>query len=264
MRDNKPATLSQEPRNPAALVEFSGEQAPSPVRPLLRVALAASGKLRYQLSRGSQITTDGIVAKGDVFSLGWADWQARVVEALPHADLRRQVAPVQEPVVNADSIAPGIRVRLRGPDGKLGEPAWIMSGQAQYLALDNFTTRIGYGLRPVPIPFTVELKNFEVPRDEGTDTPSDFIATVLFRDGVSERLDTAHMNSPAVFPGGFWRSALGLNYKFSQASWNPQDLSETTLQVLYDPGWPFKWVGSLMICGGIATMFYLKPRKKIP
>ena len=66
---------------------------------------------------------------------------------------------------------------------------------------------------------------------------------------------------PAMFPGDYWRSFLGWNYKFSQANWNPQNLNETTLQVLYDPGWPFKWVGSLGICLGITLMFYFMPKR---
>ncbi len=73
--------------------------------------------------------------------------------------------------------------------------------------------------------------------------------------------DKAYMNSPAMFPGDFWRSLLGWNYKFSQANWNPDNLNETTLQVLYDPGWPFKWIGSLGICCGIALMFYFMPKR---
>jgi hypothetical protein len=31
--------------------------------------------------------------------------------------------------------------------------------------------------------------------------------------------------------------------------------------VLYDPGWPFKWIGSLGICCGIALMFYFMPKR---
>jgi hypothetical protein len=31
------------------------------------------------------------------------------------------------------------------------------------------------------------------------------------------------------------------------------------VQVLRDPGWMLKWVGCLMICYGIFTMFYLRP-----
>jgi hypothetical protein len=102
-----------------------------------------------------------------------------------------------------------------------------------------------------------------VPRDEGSDTPTDFISTVRFEDpsnGVVVH-DKAHMNTPAMFPGSLWRSLLGWNYKFSQANWDPENLNQTTLQVLYDPGWPFKWVGSIGICCGIALMFYFMPKR---
>jgi hypothetical protein len=104
-----------------------------------------------------------------------------------------------------------------------------------------------------------------VPRDEGTDTPSNYISSLRFNDPATSRevRGTASMNEPAMFPGDFWRSLLGWNYKFSQANWNPDNLNETTLQVLYDPGWPFKWTGSLGICIGIALMFYFMPKRSV-
>ena len=66
---------------------------------------------------------------------------------------------------------------------------------------------------------------------------------------------------PVGYGRAFWRSLLGWNYKFSQANWDPQNLNQTTLQVLYDPGWPFKWTGSIGICAGITLMFYFMPRR---
>jgi hypothetical protein len=113
------------------------------------------------------------------------------------------------------------------------------------------------------VPFTIGLKNFEVPRVEGTDNPSNFIASVEFRDKQSgqSKQAVAQMNEPASWPGTAFSVTTGLNYKFSQASWTPEDLGQTTLQVLYDPGWMFKWVGSLAICIGIFIMFYLRPKR---
>jgi cytochrome c biogenesis protein ResB len=122
--------------------------------------------------------------------------------------------------------------------------------------------RVGYGLEIRPLPFSLKLVNFEVPRYEGTETPSNFIATIEFEDAKSaeKKVGTAKMNHPASFPGTLFANFTGINYKFSQAEWNPRDLGETTLQVLYDPGWLLKWVGSLGICVGIAIMFYIKPK----
>ena len=65
--------------------------------------------------------------------------------------------------------------------------------------------------------------------------------------------------APGLDAGTIEANLTGINYKFSQAEWNPQNLEETTLQVLYDPGWLLKWIGSLGICVGIAIMFYWRP-----
>jgi hypothetical protein len=56
------------------------------------------------------------------------------------------------------------------------------------------------------------------------------------------------MNHPAWFNG----------YKFSQASWNPNDLKYTALQVKKDPLWMtyVTWTGAVLIVGGIALMFW--------
>ena len=130
------------------------------------------------------------------------------------------------------------------------------------LTLAENLVRVGYGLELRPIPFSIALSDFQVPRDEGSETPSDFQATVLMRNTKTgeEKSGLIRMNHPASYPGGLLANMTGLNYKFSQAEWNPRDLKETTLQVLYDPGWFFKWTGSLAICLGIATMFYIRPR----
>jgi hypothetical protein len=44
----------------------------------------------------------------------------------------------------------------------------------------------------------------------------------------------------------------------SQASWNPENLGQSTIQILRDPGWLLKWIGSLLIVSGIFMLFYLK------
>ena len=68
------------------------------------------------------------------------------------------------------------------------------------------------------------------------------------------------MNHPFNFPGNWWNTFSGLTYKMSQASWSPQDHNQSTVQVLRDPGWLLKWIGSLVICTGIFTLFYLRPK----
>ncbi len=188
-----------------------------------------------------------------------------MVEILPHADLHREVKEFTgrpSPALAAQ-LRPGIRAHLVPRQGPDGPEVWIPAGASRELVTGHDFAQVGFGQRTIPLPFSITLLNFEVPRDEGTDTPANFISTLRFDEPATGRTrrDQAFMNSPAMFPGELWRSLLGWNYKFSQANWNPQNLNETTLQVLYDPGWPLKWTGSIGICCGIALMFYFMPKR---
>jgi hypothetical protein len=53
-----------------------------------------------------------------------------------------------------------------------------------------------------------------------------------------------------------------LTYKISQASWNPDNLDQSSVQILRDPGWLLKWIGSLLVVIGVFMMFYLQPYRK--
>jgi hypothetical protein len=213
----------------------------------------------YQLGTTDHILSSGVVKKGESLPLGWADWKMQLLEIGSDKTVSSVVLPAGE---QDQSGLPGFRAYLRDHDNNQSAPIWVVSGDVTPLVLDSLLVRVGYGLELRPIPFSIALTDFKVPRDEGTETPSDFQAMVRFKETKTgeERNGLIHMNHPASFPGGFLANMTGLNYKFSQAEWNPRDLKETTLQVLYDPGWFFKWTGSLAICLGIATMFYIRPR----
>ncbi len=280
MKDGVPTSLSDKPNNPVVLVQITGPTKllpppapkPAPAAPPLdqnlamRVAPAKEpGRIVYELERAGKIEARGTVAQGETFHPGWSKWEVKVDGVYPHAELHREVKEFTGDVtpMMAASLRPGLRAHLVAPDGTAGSPEWIPSGTSRELFNGNDFAVIGFGQRVIPLDYSIALENFEVPRDEGTDTPSNYISSLRFDQPSTGRVvrDTASMNSPAMFPGDFWRSLLGWNYKFSQANWNPQNLNETTLQVLYDPGWPFKWTGSIGICCGIALMFYFMPRR---
>ncbi|MGB2926154.1 MAG: hypothetical protein WBB82_12710, partial [Limnothrix sp.] len=56
------------------------------------------------------------------------------------------------------------------------------------------------------------------------------------------------MNHPTWFRG----------WKLAQASWNPGDLKQSTLQLKREPWWVtgLTWLGSVLVVSGITTMFY--------
>lgn len=263
MVDGRPSSKSDQPKNPAALVRIqSANPSGGDSKPTL---VAAPGKdgIRYQLQRAGATQAAGMAKIGESFSTGWADWQVEVLVFYPEAAMHSTMKP-GPPLPKGETGVPGFRARLVSPQKKDAETRWVASGDITTLTDGRNVVRIGYGLELRPLPFAMRLLNFEVPRYEGTETPSNFIATVEFKeDGTGfTKTGTARMNHPASFPGTLFANFTGINYKFSQAEWNPRDLGETTLQVLYDPGWLLKWFGSLGICIGIAIMFYFKPTSK--
>lgn len=266
MREGRPASRSGEPNNPAALVRVrsGGADGGGGGGPELVMA-PGEGGVAYQLRRGGAVVAEGVAGEGEGFATGWADWHAEVVEVIPKAAVTKAVVP-GPPLMSGENGLPGFRARLVSPEVADAEGRWVPSGEITALTDGRHVVRVGYGLELRPVPFSLRLVDFEVPRYEGTETPSNFIATVEFRDNESGevKVGTARMNHPASFPGTWIANLTGINYKFSQAEWNPRDLGETTLQVLYDPGWLFKWSGSLAICVGITMMFTMKPRTKKP
>ena len=105
----------------------------------------------------------------------------------------------------------------------------------------------------------MELLEFEVQRNEGNDSPAGFKSTVRVANAEG-RTATGQcwMNNPFNFPGEWWRTWSGLTFKMSQASWNPENLGQSTIQILRDPGWLLKWIGSLLVVSGIFMLFYVK------
>jgi hypothetical protein len=247
-------------------IEWAEKIAPTPPKgaPLtLRLAPLGGNRVAWQSWRNGKLAGKGESAEGKAFPTGWADWQAEILRLLPSARLEERALEMPPDAAHGGGASAGIRARLADPSGKSGPPAWVLDGNWRELSHGTNSVTVGFGVRTVGLPFWVGLERFEVPRSEGTDRPENFISTVLFTDapGQPGRAARIEMNHPAEHPPGWWRSALGLNYKFSQSSWDPNDLDRTTLQVLRDPGWPLKWVGSLLVVAGIFIVFAVRGQR---
>ena len=156
------------------------------------------------------------------------------------------------------NIAEGLKIRFSKGDEHYEE--WVASGWQVGLPTKTTYMEASYGLKIYPLPISIQLKQFDVERNEGQDTPAGFKSTLLVQDAQGNSgTGSCSMNEPMSFPSDFWRVCTGNTYKISQASWNPDNLRQSSIQILNDPGWLFKWTGSLMICCGIFTMFYLRP-----
>lgn len=279
--NHKPVSASEDPNNPAALVILTrGEDelrcfvfADPRMEPIVRttrgqpidaevqllvggarqssggltVALAPDGKTLHYAATSKQGFKSGTLTVGEAISPGWMDFKFTAESYVPNARITRRVerAPL-DPEAGFPAIA--VTAHLDGEQ----RSEWVRFGEHTAIEMDGHTVHMMFSWDSMPLPFTVELEDFVVERDEGTENVAGWTSKVVFHDqerGVTQRASIS-MNHPAWFSG----------YKFSQASWNPNDLKYTALQVKKDPKFVtwLTWTGAILITGGIALMFYFR------
>ena len=278
IENNQPTSISEQPNNPAIVVTLRGTSVPvaaakaahtgagaapglpppmgDPSANHLTIFVADDGAMTYELASRKAGHSTGKIATDTPLTTGWADWQLVVDQFMPHAAEWMDFNPA--PAATTGSELPdGVRIRVRQGD-KIAEQ-WVPSGWQISVPVASADIQVAYGWRQLPLPIGLELMDFEVQRNEGTESPAGFKSTVRVStpEGATAT-GQCWMNHPFSYPGETWRTWTGLTYKMSQASWNPENLGQSTIQILRDPGWLLKWIGSLLIVAGIFMLFYLK------
>jgi hypothetical protein len=244
-----------------------GEEAPNHVT----LFVADDGAITYELASRKNGKSSGKIDLNKPLTTGWADWQLVVDKTMPSAQPQMDFAPVKSEQPSAVSSAAadlpdGLRLRVQqnGETFERWAPAgWQITIPIRQRADSVSPTMVAYGWKIIGLPIGLELLDFEVKRNEGSDSPAGFKSTlgVVTADGENAT-GACWMNHPFSFPGTWWRTWTGLTYKISQASWNPENLNQSTVQILRDPGWLLKWIGSLLVVIGVFMMFYLQPYRK--
>ncbi|MBA2586939.1 MAG: hypothetical protein H0U99_10705, partial [Chthoniobacterales bacterium] len=278
IENGKPATVSGQPNNPAVVVTLRGKAVPivgapnahgtdggAPSMPPalgdssanhLTLFMGEDGGISYELAsrKGGQST--GKLELNKPLPTGWADWQLIVDRILPHAEQWMDFKPVAAGATG-ESLPDGVRVRVE--QGSETFEQWVPAGWQIMVPTKPADVQVSYGWKQVPLPIGLELTEFEVERNEGSDSPAGFKSTlhITTPEGGSAT-GQCWMNNPFSYPGASWRTWTGLTYKMSQASWNPDNLGQSTIQILRDPGWLLKWIGSLLVVTGIFMLFYLR------
>lgn len=282
MKDGQPSTASGEPRNPAALVRVRGHlPAPSPEDATVAAPPAGkgenqaivycedSGALTFTLkTSASPAPVRGEMKVGEPINTGWADWQVEVSQFLPNAMAQTTFRPIRTETTEAGpggamaNHTEGVKVRLS--KGAESHEDWAAIGWTVSLPTGGKPTQLSYGFQIEQLPIGLQLTDFRVERDEGNDNPAGFKSDLKLTDiDGATGTGSCSMNTPFSYPGHWWNTFSGMTFKMSQASWNPENLNQSTVQILRDPGWLFKWIGSLLIVGGIFTLFYLRPAPKV-
>jgi hypothetical protein len=292
IQDGKPGSVGDQPNNPAVLVTIrgrgvaaaepatksphgttempvtggpptmpgAGEEAPN----RLTLFVADDGSITYQLVSRKNGTSTGKLDLNQPLTTGWADWQLALDHYLPHAEAWTDFFPASSSgQLNSpnESLPDGIRIRVEQMGEKLEQ--WVASGWQITIPTSPQPTMVSYGYKTIPLPVGLQLLDFEVKRNEGNDTPAGFKSTLRVTTADGETATgSCWMNHPFSFPAGPLHTWTGLTFKISQASWNPDNLDQSTVQILRDPGWFLKWIGSLLIVTGVFMMFYLRPYRK--
>jgi hypothetical protein len=289
IQDGKPVSLSDSPNNPAVVVTIRGRGVPittaAPnahgngqavstnggpstipnIAPAMNEANAAEnhltlfvaddGAISYELDSRKLGRSSGPLELNKPLVTGWADWQLVVDRILPHAEQWMDFTPANGD--SANQLPDGVRVRVE-QNGETFEQ-WISGGWQITVPTSPNPIGISYGWRSTPLPIALELMDFEVARNEGSDAPAGFKSTLRVSTAEGDSATgQCWMNHPFSFPGSWWRTWSGQTFKMSQASWNPENLGQSTIQILRDPGWLLKWVGSLLIVTGVFLLFYVK------
>ncbi len=282
--NGKPGSVSDQPNNPAVVVSLRGRGVPvsavpnshgntSGVAPEmpgagatapnhLTLFIGEEGTVSYELHSRKLGSSTGKLELNQPLPTGWADWQLTLDRTMPHAQEWMDFAPA--PTAPATSELPdGVRIRLQ--QGSDNSEQWIPAGWQVNVPTSSGDVQVAYGWKQIPLPVALELLEFEVQRNEGSDSPAGFKSTVRVTNLEGQTAaGQCWMNNPFSYPGEWWRTWTGFTYKMSQASWNPENLGQSTIQILRDPGWLLKWIGSLLIVSGIFMLFYLKGFRRPP
>ena len=207
----------------------------------------------YQAAR--QVQQGDRIALGDEFSV-------LVQQHLPHARREVSFTPVElapgetgkgeaAALVEVTTSSQSRRVWLKRHDEKYGY---------QRIFTDQGPVVLSFGYDHLPLGFQLQLHEFTRRMNPGHVGDAAFASAVRISDAAGA-IDESHeitMNEPLVYG----------KFTLYQSSFReqPDGADVSVLTAAYDPGRFLKYLGSLMICGGIAVMFFMRSYmfKKVP
>ncbi|NEP11101.1 MAG: cytochrome c biogenesis protein ResB [Symploca sp. SIO2C1] len=214
---------------------------PQQTEDYFHVIVTAADEL-YYTANSSQGFQSGSLKVGQSVNPGWADFQITLEQFIPQAQLQREVIPADNPNFGG---TPALLVKMPN-----GTQTWLPWGEPTVVADTNEEWLAAFSPKLLQLPFAIKLEDFIVERNEGSESVAMWTSQIRIsdpHDSFSEQR-RVWMNHPTWYKG----------WKIAQASWNPGDLQQSTLQVKREPAWvtALTWSGSGLVVLGIAVMFY--------
>lgn len=223
------------------------------VAPQVDVAFlqTGDGTLHARVASDGESPYRGAVAPGGAMDID-GGFVLEVVEHLPHA--RRQITFEPGPLRAVAEDEPAALVEVAA-DG-VTEQVWMRRNDPVYgrrvLSFPSGALAVQFDLAREPLGFTIELVDFQRETNPGNAGNAGYSSRVRVIDeshGVdNERVIS--MNAPLTYGGLTFYLA-----DFESPDHGPES---STFAVARDPGRALKYTGSLLVCLGIAIMFYMR------
>ena len=214
---------------------------PNQVADYFKVIVGKDDQL-YYAANSSKGFDSGTYAVGESVAPGWADFQITLAKYIPHAKVEREIVLAQNPNIEGSAA-----LLVKTPTGK---EAWLPWAEPTAIAAPEGEIYAAFSPNFFELPFAIKLDDFIVDRNEGSQSVAMWTSKITIADQQNKLLAERDvwMNHPTWYKG----------WKIAQASWNPGDLRQSTLQVKREPAWVtgLTWIGSGLVVSGIAIMFY--------
>lgn len=229
-------------------IDLNYQVQPPKIKDYFKVITTKTGQLYYAAKSSSQFKS-GNLALGQTVTPGWADFEITLESYLTHAQVQRKIIPTIDKQVQG---VPALLVKTSS-----GQETWLPWGETSTIENGKNLIYATFSPKLFEIPFGIKLEDFIVDRNEGSQSVAMWTSKIRIEDysnGNNEQRKV-WMNHPTWYKG----------WKIAQASWNPGDLQQSTLQVKREPAWvsALTWIGSALVVLGIGVMFYLPSFNKI-
>ncbi len=122
------------------------------------------------------------------------------------------------------------------------------TGQEYSVESEGVNVAVSYGSKIIEIPFSIFLKDFQLERYPGSNSPSSYASEVILKDGATEKPFRIFMNNILKYGG----------YRFFQSSYD-HDEQGTILSVNHDGlGTTVTYIGYLIMAIGMVFIFFNK------
>jgi hypothetical protein len=219
--------------------------------PAIDLMQTRDGKLYARHFANNQLVSHGVMKVGESIQLSDQS-RMSLVEHIVHA--REHVAFKPVLVEASSEEKPEAAAEIAVSAGGRTQTVWLQRNHSEHgtrtLTTPDGALQVSFGYAEAPLGFSLNLVNFQRERNPGGIGNASFASLVRVVEAGQEEEREIWMNHPLT--------RNGLTFYQSGFNEGAQGAESSTFSVACDPGRAIKYAGSLMICLGIATMFYMK------